>query len=201
MSHHPSRTHELNNARFLSWDNSLSAQLYGHSSLTGLETTRHGLIVSSRDGFLRRFTPGEAAVVDQWKIGTPLHSVTANAEGNLAACGTLDGRVVLLRLPDGQVVAETTAHSDIVTAVSFSAADSQLLASGGRDGKIRLWRCRDEGFQPILTLMIPKHRPINDIQFSPDGTRLAAIVQAETAVRIWNVKELRAKLGELGIGW
>jgi WD40 repeat protein len=50
-----------------------------------------------------------------------------------------DGDIILSRLPNGDLLKNITGKISIVNSVAFS-ADSTILASGGEDGVIRLWK-------------------------------------------------------------
>jgi len=59
-------------------------------------------------------------------------------------------------------------HSDLHLAMS---ADGRYIASGGMDSMARIWEVKDGGIELIHKLACPGF--VNDVCFSPDGTRLA----------------------------
>ncbi len=101
----------------------------------------------------------------------------------LIAAGSLeDSRVWIYRVSDGKVMHELRGHEDEVESVAFS-PDGQLLASGSRDGTIRLWRVSDGQFVHILR---GHTRDVLSVAFSPDGQFLASGSWDNTA-RLWRV--------------
>ena len=83
-------------------------------------------------------------------------------------------------------------HTGYVSALAFS-PDSKILASGGWDGRIRLWRA-DTGdalrYKPRKaglvnqTLTRQKH-PVGTLVFSPDNKRLAS--RSGNEIYLWDV--------------
>ena len=57
----------------------------------------------------------------------------------LAVSGGEDDLGYIWNLEDGEVVVKLTGHSDSVTSVGWS-HDGELVATGGMDGKVRVWR-------------------------------------------------------------
>lgn len=61
---------------------------------------------------------------------------------NLVASGGEDDLGYLWDASTGQELAKLTGHTDSVVAVGFS-ADGEMVATGGMDGKVRVWRKHD----------------------------------------------------------
>ena len=58
---------------------------------------------------------------------------------SLAVSGGEDDLGYIWNLEDGAIVVKLTGHSDSVTSVGWS-HDGELVATGGMDGKVRVWR-------------------------------------------------------------
>ena len=81
-----------------------------------------------------------------------------------------DNTITLLNIRDGtQRVLE--GHTRAVLGLLFSPVDASILASGSFDGCLRVWK--DEN--PIRTFHHEGMRLIYSMDFSPDGTLLAAV--------------------------
>jgi WD40 repeat protein len=96
-----------------------------------------------------------------------------------------------------------TGHSNSVNSIAMS-PDGQILASGSRDGTIKLWHIQDG--KEIYTLKdqptnnhpsfyYPSIQPVYSVAFSPDGKILASGSGYKT-ITLWKVKSGK-KLGVL----
>jgi hypothetical protein len=65
-----------------------------------------------------------------------------------------------------------------------------LVATGTREGTVKLWRCSGSSLEELLTLSFPG--PIRRVLFSPAGDRLGVLVDGADAVRILDLKALQA---------
>jgi WD40 repeat protein len=178
------------------WQNSSSV---GLGTLYDLVAGEQWVLAGERGGRLCLLRAGDGQVESSWTTPdqSSVLSVALNPEESLAACGTHSGKVFLLRVPTGEVLDKLDAHQERVEAVAF-ARDGRLLASGSQDGTVRLWRRKGATFEPLLTLR-SWTGPVNSLSISPDGTRLAVLVQNERGVRIWHLDRLRTRLGEIGL--
>ncbi|KAG1662241.1 hypothetical protein FOA52_005485 [Chlamydomonas sp. UWO 241] len=74
-------------------------------------------------------------------------------------------------------------HSDSVTDVAFSAADSGLLASGSMDNTVQLW---DVGGQRQLAVLSGHAAPVSSVAFNPNGMLLAS-ADSNGVVKVWDI--------------
>jgi hypothetical protein len=163
---------------------------------TALAAGRQFVLSGFRDGTVRAH---HAARLIEVKVMTEQLSqrVTAaaiNESETWGAVGSEIGELRLVRLPLAESGDLVRGHHDQVSALAFSGA--HLLASGGRDSRLRLWRADDGKLLEVLTLRLP--RPVRSLAFHPDGARLGILCDDDRAVRIWDLSQFRARLQELG---
>jgi WD40 repeat protein len=171
-------------------------------SLQTLEATGNWQFTSVRlspDG--RALAAGAPDGIQLWRLpeGEPL-ATWADQPGNqfcfgqgegrlIAASATgfpfpLDRSVVFLRChPDGEL-RQLRGHAGAVTCLAL-APDGLLLASGSKDGMVRLW-APPEG-RPVQVLQ--HSREVQCVAFSPDG-RLLASGGKDRQVRLWSLELL-----------
>jgi WD40 repeat protein len=130
--------------------------------------------------------------------GSPVRGLALSPDETLAAFGTQKGAIRVVRVPSGEVVATLPGHDDSVESAAFS-GDGQLLASGCADRTVRLWRRDGDAFHELLTLRFPA--AVMEVQFHPDGRRLAVLVRGEHAVRVWHLDRLRERLAAMQLDW
>jgi WD40 repeat protein len=89
----------------------------------------------------------------------------------------------------GRIVRTLDGNEVAATALAFS-SDGGLLATGGEDGRVRLWRVNDG--ELLKTYSMHRYRgypsSVDVMEFSPDGQRIVSYSSKEAA-RIWPVEK------------
>jgi WD40 repeat protein len=107
---------------------------------------------------------------------------TLLAVGGFAALrDSRDCRVMLISLPEGQLVRTLTGHTLPIRTLSFS-PDGSRLASGGDDGVVRL---HDPKTGALLQKLVGHTDRVYGLAWSPDGKRLLSGSWDRTG-RIWS---------------
>ncbi len=119
------------------------------------------------------------------EVGAELPWVSTMAfhpNSGLLACGTTNGRLILLSTADGTVVANQYTHHGWVYAVVFDAT-GRRLATTGEDGAIRLWDAKTGEGAGILA---GHSRAVRAAAFNPDGRYLASGSE-DGSIRLWDL--------------
>jgi WD40 repeat protein len=180
----------------LTWDNALGDMLTGLGNLYAVAPGRKYVLAGGRDGCLRLLDAGTGKLLNNWKMcSSPILSVALSSDEQLGLVGTWKGGVCLVRLPSGEKIAVPAKHGDRVESVVFLRAD--LFATGSADRTIRLWYLDRE--VPRAWLTLKRRRPVKSLSASANGDRLTVLLCNERAVRILDLKRLRAHLARLGL--
>ncbi len=134
-------------------------------------------------------------------------SMVLSPDGRYLAVGSFSGQIRLWSVATSTTVAIFKGHSRMAWALAFN-AESTLLASGGYDGIVKLWKVeREEGRQEYHALCLKTlyghEKWIRSLAFSPDSTLLVTGGDDET-VRVWDVQTgtcLNALRGHTAVIW
>lgn len=124
------------------------------------------------------------------------HSIAFSPDGQTLAGGFMDGSTWLWRVDDGTLIDSYYGHADIVTGLAFS-PDGLLLASSSNDGSVQIRRVTDGTIVNTLNEIpdIAEYDYISDVEFSADGSLLAASVlfgkgvEERRVVMVWQVSD------------
>lgn len=117
-----------------------------------------------------------------------VHRLCFDRTGSCLAAGSGRGGIHLFEIfesGDGRAIGELDGHPTAVSALDIS-ADGTRLASTGRDGTVRLWSLETMS----LSAVMQGHRGTpNDLQFSPDGTKVFTLCSEDGTLRCWSARE------------
>jgi WD40 repeat protein len=145
------------------------------------------VVSSGRDGRLIRQSAGEGVdtlnieVSQAWLRSFALHGTTA-------AVVDKDGVLSLWNLKTGDPIARIHAHDGGSDAVDIH-PDGNLIATGGRDGLLRLWGFRKDPEPTLIPLRtFDAHRkPVLTVAFHPQGGLLVS-GSGDHSLRIWAIE-------------
>ncbi|AMV30317.1 Serine/threonine-protein kinase PknB [Gemmata sp. SH-PL17] len=182
------------------WSNAASTVASGVASLDALAVGRAVVAVGSRNGSVYWLKPETCELVTSFpNFGDPVQSVAITPDESLIVAGTQNGKLRVIRTADQKEQAAATAHTGGTTAISVS-RDGLLLATGGRDRVVRLWKRDGDRFEPLFAVS-DLSGPVRELQFHSADNRLLVLVAQEHAVRVWDVDALKAQLGQFQLAW
>uniref|UniRef100_A0A914VUM5 DNA excision repair protein ERCC-8 n=1 Tax=Plectus sambesii TaxID=2011161 RepID=A0A914VUM5_9BILA len=114
------------------------------------------------------------------------------------AAGT--SNIVLIDLRSGSALQQLKWHTATVNTVQWSPTDSNILVSGGADGRVLVWDVRSAKSRlkalstkaPSGARMKKTHVLINGLRFSQDGLFLLTI-GTDQIMRVWDTAKMREK--------
>jgi WD40 repeat protein len=114
-------------------------------------------------------------------LAGPLLDVAFSADGASLITGGEDGVVRLWEAASGRMVQALEGHTDDIGVLDLT-ADGRRLATGSDDGTVRVWDLASGQARHTLDL----GAPVQSVDFSPDGQRLAVAGGLEPLVKIYD---------------
>ncbi len=139
------------------------------------------LLSSSEDGTLR-LSHAATGRVDAvlLKVAPALTASAVAPDWSCAGVGDVEGRLRIVSIPAGEILAYLPAHRERIATVSFS-PDSRLLVTGGMDSVAKVW----DVVTRTVVAAIGHEAPVLFSAFSPDGRSLATSARDAT-LKIWD---------------
>lgn len=183
--------------------------LFGHQDkITGIDAGIRERAVTSggKDGSVRVwkiieesqlvFNAPNAASTDAVRLINEEHFVTCGEDGHLALWGVMKKKPIFT-VQNAHGKDETNNDPNWISAVA-TLPYSDLVATGSRDGYVRLWQCA-QNFRSLQEIQkIPVQGFVNGIAFAPNGKCLYAAVGQEHRLGRW-WRDAKAKNGLLVI--
>ena len=119
--------------------------------------------------------------------GVPVTSAVFSPDGMLFVEGYSDGTVRVRDASTQDLVATFGGHDAKVFAVDFQPPDGAMVVSGANSGDLKLWDV-STGQNVAISEFGNGLFAVWDLQFSPDGTRIAAVGSQQ--VKVWETANL-----------
>lgn len=118
-------------------------------------------------------------------------SVATSADGLKIAASSDTGKVLVWNLAEidanpQPVQLQIETQQNKIQTVAFNPANPNILASGGNDGKIRIWNLETKRETALSPIEKQKVTHIFDLTFSSDGQKLASATNLGE-IDIWNL--------------
>lgn len=182
------------------WSNWVEGKTLGLASIDALAVGRDVVVAGGRSGTVHVLGADKGQVLfTAPDVGDPVLSVAIGPDDGLIVAGTQGGKVRVIRTSDQKELPALSAHPDAVTTVSVN-HDGTLLATGGRDRTVKLWKRTGERFE-LLFAVPDLSGPVHEVQFNPADDRLLVLIAQERAARVWDIERLKGQLGRCLLAW
>jgi WD40 repeat protein len=169
----------------------LIATLEGHRqrvSSIAISRTGRFIVTGSWDKTIRLWDQHGNLIGQPFKgHDAEVTAVAISPDEQRIASGSVDGTVRLWDMQGKPIGAPFLGHKGMVTSVAFSPRDEdKVIASGGKDGGIRLWRYETglEG-QPAGQPIYGHQGAVSAVVFSPDRRNIIS-AGVDTTIRVWD---------------
>lgn len=155
------------------------------------------LVTNFHENELRVWSATDGSLLGSLRGHTAMITAVAfSPDGGQIASGAANGSIRLWNSRTFSGGRELLGHASAVSVLAFR-PDGETLASGSDDGSVRIWS--RTAAEPLAVL--PDHRGMTAVAFSPDGRQLAVAAQGGESLDLWDalkVKRLRALVGPGG---
>lgn len=182
-----------------SWSNIGGELIRGLPGIDALAVGRARAVAGGADGTVQVFDERVKSVAQFPAPDDPVTAIALTPDDGTVAAGTPSGRVRVIQLAETSEPPATEAHSGEVTAVAFN-HDGSLLATGGKDRSVCLWRRTADGYVKAFAVE-ELAAPIRSLEFARDRNRMLVLLAGERAVRLWDLDVLKKQLGEMKLSW
>ncbi|KAJ5458420.1 hypothetical protein N7475_009808 [Penicillium sp. IBT 31633x] len=122
-----------------------------------------------------------------------IYSIVASAPGTFAAISSDDSlRVFDAADIDRVSVISHATHDGVTSLQSFAMGDSHLLATGGRDGKVKIWDVRSGNGTPAVEMETSRGSPVLSVACNPETNTIVAgteLVSSQAVVAFWDIRK------------
>ncbi len=182
------------------WNNSFLAKTF--SGLTDIDALAAGngwVAAGGRDGTIHFVSLKMERLESFARPGDTVSALALSPDESLLVAGSGSGELRLVRVADRTELPAFGVHRRGVTAAAFDCHGS-LLATGGKDRTIRIWKCKGDQFE-LLVAITDLPSQVVSLEFSPQSNELLVLLTNERSARVWNLDKLQAELNELSLGW
>jgi WD40 repeat protein len=176
-----------------------NALLTGRGSMESIALGEKYVAVGGLDGDLRLF---DATIPPNTKELKPLtstidfrndlRSVALAHDEAYAIVGTESGRAHVVALPEMNLLASWTPHTDRMSNVVFLGPG--IFATGGKDRAVRFWTWKDNEIKELWTQRITGE--VTSLSASADGRYLTVTGLGERGVHLWDLAQLNRRFAE-----
>ncbi|KAJ6191206.1 hypothetical protein N7519_001227 [Penicillium mononematosum] len=121
-----------------------------------------------------------------------IYSIVPSAPGTFAAISSDDSlRVFDAADLDRASVVSPATHKGVTALRSFTLGESHLLATGGRDGKVKVWDVRAGNGSPVVEMETAKNSPVLSVACNPETNTIVAgteLVSSQAVVAFWDIR-------------
>ncbi|MBE9146039.1 serine/threonine-protein kinase [Planktothrix mougeotii] len=108
--------------------------------------------------------------------------VKITPEANILISGSLDNKLRLWHLHQGNLIATINAHKDCINSIDLH-QDGQTLVSGSRDKTIKVWHLGTRG---LLRNLLGHTNSVTAVLITPDGQKVIS-ASLDNTVKIWSL--------------
>ncbi len=154
-------------------DNGFKLLVNVQQKVTDMDLGQNFLVVATARNTIKLFRyTNQIATIEEYQVSSPVKTLSLSDDESIIALGANNGRIMLCHLNrKNSYPVEIGKHDGSITALEFS-KDSNILATSGLDGKVKLWPVKNPIFEPVVIENKSRNRWLWTLSISNDDNEL-----------------------------
>jgi serine/threonine protein kinase/WD40 repeat protein len=188
------RVFDLSLKKWRNWEPSAHPTATRNANVMTMAATADRLALGDHEGNISMYLLKEEPALERHfaTLNDWIQHIEFSHQGTTLTVATRSGRLHILDVTNGQVLASEALHGDAINHVVWISPKLLVTASNDRSLQWHNW----DGVRLTLLFSIELQAPVKSVYYYRSGEQLLAYIENETALQVWDVSTLMRQLNE-----